>query len=713
MHLFLRSLAAGLLWSLVTFVIDSIESAGLLQRSSKHIRTDAATLAALTEGVLDYMRGIVLAHLILGVIGGIGIFAVQSLWFPVEPSKRRWWLSVAVGATFTTLGIYLQQMIHFPNLHDWAGTPIAWVDFWESPQRFERALAGLVLFVLAVAAWRWRDAGRGFGGFAARLGGVGAWLGASAALLHHPAPRPIAAPPPAGPNVVLIGVDSLRPDHLGHFGYDRATAPNIDALLRESVIFTSAWTVLPRTYPAWMSTLSGQWPRTHGVRDNLPEPEHLVPPVALLPQVLRDKGYATAFVTDDSRFSYMVPGTGFDTIVQPELGVQNFAVSVNEPRYKLFHALMHNPIGFRILPSAAYNQAFGKSYRPDLFIDKALDALAEVSAQGKPVFYAVHSCVLHAPGDRAWPWHQMFGQNGYRLERNRFRYSRSGSEVLDEDEETGEQVNIVAAQDVRIYDSGIDMADRLVARTVDELKRSGMWDNTIVILFSDHGEEHWAPDLPYKFGGPNHGFHMYGTGQSKVVWAIRFPEGMGPAGGQTVDAPVRLIDMGPTILDLLGFAYPAPTDGASVMPLVHGQAEAEPRLVYIETGVSEPRYWTRGHRKYPFKTISQRYRLDPETGLVHLRPEFRPQLIAAKDRAVQVGPWKLVWHAMEEGVKVELFDIRTDPLNQHDLSLSMAPRVAALAARLAPFLRADGEDPPALAEWEAAAAAAGPAVLAP
>ena len=96
-----------------------------------------------------------------------------------------------------------------------------------------------------------------------------------------------------GMNVVLIGIDALRPDRLSHFGNERPTSPNIDALLEESLIFTQTFSQISRTYPAWTTTMSGMWPTEHGIRDNLPTSENLIPKHALLPQVLQKAGYTT------------------------------------------------------------------------------------------------------------------------------------------------------------------------------------------------------------------------------------------------------------------------------------------------------------------------------------------------------------------------------------------------------------------------------------
>ena len=547
---------------------------------------------------------------------------------------------------------------------------------------------GSGLLMLGVSLWvafqRWKAFDRKIWG--GLVLGLGVFLGASYMLLSNPTPR--SAQPNQGPNVIIIGVDALRPSHLQSNGYDRQAAPNIDAFMREAAVFSQAFTPIARTYPSWTSILTGVWPSSHGIRDNLPTAERLVPAQRTLAQALQDMDYHSHFVTDDSRFSYMTPEVGFDAIFQPEVNIQNFAISMTEPRFRAFHSWMHNPIGFALVPVIRHNQAFGKSYNPSIFADAAVDQLAEASQNGA-FFYALHSCVLHAPGDRNYPWSMKFGMKGYEGP-NRFRYSRSGTMMLKESIDDNASAEELAEQDLRIYDAGLTMADELVEKLVSELKSSGLWDNSIVILVSDHGENMWAEDLPYKYRGPNHGFHPYGEGQHHVALAIHFPNDA--YAGTVVDSPVRLIDISPTIADYLSMDWNGPFDGQSMMPLLKGEKEPEPRMVYIETGLSEPKYWSKNHKKYPFKKISDRYAIDLNTGRVHIKEKFLPFLIAAKDRSLQIGRWKLVWRPLQDGADIELYDRFTDPENRQNIYHEHIDIAAKLGLRLKPFLLKDDVD---------------------
>ena len=691
-HRLTRDIVAGILWFIGLFTWDAIDSYYQLKRATGRIKTDEATMEAVEGAVASFVGGAAAAYVVMGVLAGVLLHCVVRLLHRSAPETRRWLRTVLpLLAAGTILGM-ARQMITFPALY--AGYPYrqAWVELAE-PVWVDGVWAAFAIGLIAVGWSRWgRVHTTRFGQRLAITLGVAALFAWATAPINAEK-----AQDNEEMNLVLIGVDALRADRLGHFGNERETSPHIDQFLSESLVYTQAFSQLSRTYPAWTTTMSGVWPTRHGIRDNLPTADRLVPEVPLLAQVMKDAGFATGFATDDSRFSYMVPGTGFEMIRQPVVGLQNFAISVHEPRFRAFHGLLNNRVGFMFLPVQAYNQAFGASYRPSDFVQWAVDGLAEISQSDK-FFYAMHSCVLHVPGDRVYPWHSMFGQKGYKG-RNRFRYSATGSSLMVNEIEgaKGARAKRIADQDLRIYDAGILMADELVGEIMAELQESGLIDNTIVVLFSDHGEEIWDTDLPYKWRGPNHGFHMYGEGSSNVVFAIRFPDGK--HAGKRVQDQVRLTDFAPTVADLFDLSWPGEMDGQTVMPLAdedHGEAE---RLVYMETGLSEPRYWVPGHKRYPFKKVSKRYRFDPEADQVHIRSKFLPHLIAGKDRAVQRGRWKLVWHAMKRGIRVDLYDRIADPVNRVDRAEDHPEVVAALGRELIPFLEGDGITPPPVEEW--------------
>ncbi|HET8947599.1 MAG TPA: sulfatase, partial [Candidatus Polarisedimenticolia bacterium] len=108
------------------------------------------------------------------------------------------------------------------------------------------------------------------------------------------------------PSVVLITVDTLRSDHLGCYGYARATSPHLDALARQGLLFERAMTTLPRTTQGVASILTGRYPKSHGARGlfmRLPETN------LTLAEALKSAGYATAAAVSNT---FLRPGQGFE-----------------------------------------------------------------------------------------------------------------------------------------------------------------------------------------------------------------------------------------------------------------------------------------------------------------------------------------------------------------------------------------------------------------
>lgn len=487
----------------------------------------------------------------------------------------------------------------------------------------------------------------------------------------------------AGPNIIVLSYDALRPDHIGHFGYERNITPNLDRFLAESTVWTSAFTPLARTYPSWVALLTGTLPITNQIRDPLPSSEHLVPAVPTLPQALAARGWFTSFRTDDSRFSYMVPEMGFARIEQPPVGIANFAISGSEPRFRAFLGLLDNPVGWALVPIIRENEAFGRSYRNPRFRAGTAQALADASEHDQ-FFFALHDCTLHAPADRYYPYTLLFGQKDYKGD-NRFRYLSLGSvsvgDALPEEEE-----RLAAAQNINLYDAGVVMIDESFAAVRAQLEAGGLWENSIVVLMSDHGEDFYESRQRYRFNGPNHGFHPWGDAQYNVLLAIHWPASMAhryPTGD--ISNLVGLIDVAPTLAQAVGMPWSG--DGRSLF-------DGSSRILYMETGISESFYFPEGHRAYSFRSAAASYDVDPTTTRVYARPDLRPEVIQVKDRFVQDEHYKLVWYAMKTGFHAELFDRRTDPGNYRDILAEKPDAARALWPTLAARLRSDGEDVP-------------------
>lgn len=662
-----RDLGFGLLWFLGLFALDAGSSLFEFAEAFEGVRRDPTTVWLVRQEVAAYAGSMLAAYLLLGLIAGL-ILALLVRGLPASPHRRLRW----VFAGFVTVWMHSRGVILWPMMYH--GVPLR--DLWAgqlSPRWIDGA--ALVLGALLLA----REARRGAQAVPLALAAL---LGSAALLLdHHPA-----ADPPRknqGPNVIVFGIDALRPDHLASFGYARDTAPELERFLSRARVYTSAFTPEARTWEAWMSVLTGAYPTTHGHRWSLPAPDQMRPAVPMLTDELVAQGYHTRFVTDDSRFSYFLPEHNFQAIDQPRPGIANIATSRYQPNFRAFFTFLHGPLGWAISPLYAYNQAFGITHRPEPFAERLADIIAEES-QHERFFLAVHTCLLHTPADRTWPWHQMYGMGDYRGG-NRYRYRSTGSAIADgrggPDAERLEALERQSAQqNLDLYDSGIAMVDLTWARVARALDEGDLWDNTLVIVLSDHGEDFLEDDMRYRFRGPNHGFHPWGIGQSRVLLAMA---GSGVEAGRD-DALVSLIDVAPTVARALGVE----------LPQAEGRALQDPapahRYLFGETGVGEATYWPSGHKTTPFKYVSDRYAVDPETRLVFQRPEYGEPTVEAKDRWVFDDTWWLVEEAMQQGYRYTFFNWREDPRFRRNVGAEHREEMMRLRAAMAERPRTPG-----------------------
>jgi len=293
-------------------------------------------------------------------------------------------------------------------------------------------------------------------------------------------------------NLLLVSIDTLRPDHLGCYGYAGAQTPVLDGLARSGLRFTQATTVVPLTLPAHCSLLTGTFPAHHGVRDNggfyLGEEQTLA-------EVLRAKGYRTggfvgAFVLD-SRWGI---AQGFDRFFDD------------------FDLSRYEGVGMDAVQR-----------RGDEVVAKALAWLAE--DRERPFLAWVHLYDPHTPYDPPEPY------------RSRFPPTLVGA-----------------------YDGEIAWSDALVGRLLNALREDGRLAQTVVVVVGDHGEslgEHQEQ---------THGFFVYDA----TVHIPMIVAGPGvPA--RTITEQVRIVDVMPTALDLLGQKAPEAVQGRSLLPLGRGE----------------------------------------------------------------------------------------------------------------------------------------------
>lgn len=387
-------------------------------------------------------------------------------------------------------------------------------------------------------------------------------VAAGAAWWHLGRPRAH----PARPNVVLISIDSLRRDRLGAYGHrpqfapERPVSPNLDALARAGVVFDGAWTTTSWTLPAHMALMTGLSNRSHGVEmDGF----RLDPLRATLAESFQRAGYRTGGVFSgpyvDAQYGF---GRGFDSYrseVMPADRVQELVQARLQARKE--HGL---PAADAELVDRVEHQVAHLDVSSPRVNRSALEFLDEQD-DSQPFFLFVHYFDVHhdyvPPPELARRFDPAYEgrMNGVDWFVRDDVYDRAKRQRTIGDRDL--------AHVMALYDAEIAWVDAHIGRIFDELKRKGLWDDTIVAVVSDHGEEFFE-----------HGYITHRTTLRTELCSIplllRLPGD--EARGRRVPELVRIYDVAPTLLDYAGVPGLPEAEGRSMRPLVEGRAD-EPR----------------------------------------------------------------------------------------------------------------------------------------
>ena len=327
-------------------------------------------------------------------------------------------------------------------------------------------------------------------------------------------------------NIILISIDTLRADHLGSYGFKKETSPNIDRIAEDGVLFKRCYSHSPSTLPSHMTMLTSLYPVHHKLFSNAWGANlKLDPSVPLLSDLLGKHGYQTAAFT----------GGGW---MQAKFGFSNGFDSYQERVKSVIDT-----------PEQLYEQA-------RLWID---------AHRNMPFFLFLHTYEVHGPYAPASPYDRMFHpepDDWMGVRPVDIMKMRKGQTPLLTDEEK--------SQLMALYDGEIRYVDeRFIAPLIAELKRQNLYNQTLLLFTSDHGEgflEH---------GSLGHSNSVYDE-LLHVPLIIKFPDSK--FRGTEIGSIVRDVDIVPTVLEVLNIdSSRLAFDGRSLMSIL-SKPEKEPRL---------------------------------------------------------------------------------------------------------------------------------------
>lgn len=389
---------------------------------------------------------------------------------------------------------------------------------------------------------------------------------------------------PQRTNVLLYVVDTLRADRLGAYGYGRPTTPHLDALARRGILFENAYATGPSTVPSITGLFSSRLPfELHG------RLEPSGPAATTLAEAFRGAGYRTAafqanFLLMES-FGY---ARGFDA--------------------------------YQRLRETDGSQ-FPRRVNADVLHDRVIAWLQQADA--RPFFAYVQSLDVHNPYAPPAPFREMFASSESRLGIDPGQFGEAHRATL-------ERARREFSPD--LYDGAVAYADHEIGRLLAALRDLGLESSTLVVVTADHGES---------LGEGGRMLH----GSSLHEEVVRVPLIVAPPGAfpaRRVDEIVSLVDLGPTLLELVGIARPPSMRGEGFLP----RRAADP---------------------FPL-AVGER------TSLTH----------EVLERFVREENWKLV--VSDE--KTELYDLSADPAEERNVAAAHPVTTAYLRRELAARLAA-------------------------
>ena len=318
------------------------------------------------------------------------------------------------------------------------------------------------------------------------------------------------------PNILILVVDALRADRLGCYGYERATSPYIDLFSKDALFFESCYSTSPWTKTAVGSLFTSLYPSQHGAfffHSRLPDKR------LTLAEVFKNRGY--------------------DTL-----------------------AFQTNPIITR-----DYNFDQGFSSYSDLTFERAEHVNAQIFSRlrkkRKPFFAYMHFMETHLPYEPPPEYYSLF-------ETDKGPFGISGTQ----DAFQTRLLNELGLSDKdkryfsNLYDGEIRYFDDRFKELIVFLKEYKLYDNTIIVLTSDHGEEFWD------HGGLEHGHTLY----NELLHIPLMIKPAGPPSGKIMEQPAQIVDIYPTLLHLAGLECPDSVEGVSLV----SPSENEKRPLYFE-----------------------------------------------------------------------------------------------------------------------------------
>ncbi|WP_372772701.1 sulfatase [Mangrovibacterium sp.] len=358
------------------------------------------------------------------------------------------------------------------------------------------------------------------------------------------------------PNILFIAVDDLRPE-LNFYGAQHIKSPNLDKLANESLIFDRSYCNIPVCGASRASLLTGTRPTRYRFINAFTEKDHDYPEAISLPMLLKQNGYKT--ISNGKIYHHnMDDSVAWDNIWFPEGNIRDYQLDENVQ----LTALTDYGKPFEMV------EADDSVYFDGRIALKGIEDLRRLKINEKPFFLALGFMKPHLPFNAPKKYWDLYDREQIELPDSYLQPETTPRQAFHNYGELREYTSIpqkeklsneMAKELIHGYYACVSYVDAQIGKVLKELEDLGLAENTIVVLWGDHG---W-----------NLGDHMLWCKHCTFETALRTPlmiKVPGKTKGEKTDAITEYIDVYPSLCELAGLEIPKTVEGKSFVPIING-----------------------------------------------------------------------------------------------------------------------------------------------
>ncbi|MES2614182.1 MAG: sulfatase-like hydrolase/transferase [Bdellovibrionota bacterium] len=459
------------------------------------------------------------------------------------------------------------------------------------------------------------------------------------------------------PNIFIFAADSLRYDRLSENKYAKVM-PYLTSQLQKASLFGPMLVGIPRTFPSWVEIASGVYSLKTGVRTMFPSKSSREGKKNTIFELAKQNGYSTLFISDfagDIFPRYPFGGTLVDAPTSNlKTLVENGIITVFSP----IQAVLVLPNLQRILPALLESPEIADPRLVASAISKNLSLVANLN---KPVFLTAFFSSAHFPYASPGPWYGKF-------QTEPMAFQKIPDQVVNKNASytLNHPSTQMKEQTIALYNGGLNSIDFVLEKLMGELENKGWLNNSIILIFGDHGENLYDGDM-----GMGHGDGVEGE-FSNVTPLVIFTRGQVQPNQFNINPQhlIKTVDIAPTLAKRLNFKFDyKQSDGVPLLDKVTDTPDFPENNAYMETGIwfNSGKFTPENQPRIIYPGVAALVDIDPSMDFeFYLRPSYYQAIPGVKERAWINSEYRLVVRTTKIGAGLSLYS-RADRSALHDL----------------------------------------------